>query len=260
MQDDPDEDGEQNGDDDGNVNPAGIAEQPGQRALGQDGAGVGGAQRSGTVRVGRAPAGSQHHGHIGQQQVDEVHTNPVEHNGGNNLIDVEVCLEQARENAPDGTAHRASQQADEPRQLELNGAQQREKCAHCVLAGRTDVEQARLEGKAHGQSAHHQGRGLIQHLAQLVHTGKAGGQHSAHTVHGFAGVQKNQQHKAQHQTDDDGQKACQNAYNGGTLQKRLFILFAHAFASPCFLAPAMYRPSSSTVVLRGSNSPTSSPS
>ena len=48
--------------------------------------------------------GGQHIGHVGQQQIDEVHTDPVEHDGGDDLIDVEIRLEQARENAPDRTA------------------------------------------------------------------------------------------------------------------------------------------------------------
>ena len=260
LQDDPDEDGKKNRDNDGNVDPAGIAEQRGKRPLGQDRPWVGSAQRGGTVRVGRAPAGSQHIGHIRQQQVHQIHTDPVEHDGGDDLIDVEIRLEQARENAPDGTAHSARQQADVPRHLELNGAQQREKCTHGVLTGSADVEQAGLEGKADGQAAHHQRRCLIQHLAQLVHVGKTSGQHGFHAAHGCRGIQQDQQHKAQHQTDDDGQKACQHAYYSGVLQKRLFILFTHAFASPCFFAPAIYRPNSSTVVLRGSNSPTISPS
>ena len=260
LQDDPDEDGKNNRDDDRNIDPARVAEQCRKRPPGQDRTGVCNVQRGGAVRVRRAPAGGQHIGHVGQQQIDEVHADPVEHDGGDDLIDVEIRLEQARENAPDRTADSARQQADVPRQLELNGAQQREESAHRVLAGRTNVEQARLERKADGQAAHHQGCRLVQHLAELVHAGKASGQHSSHAAHGGAGIQQDQQYKAQHQTDDDGQKAGQDPYNGGTLQKRLFILFAHAFASPCFLAPAIYRPSSSTVVFFGSNSPTISPS
>ena len=104
LQDDPDEDGKNNRDDDGNVDPARIAEQCGKRPLGQDRTGVCSGQRGGAVRVGRAPAGGQHIGHVGQQQVDEVHADPVEHDGGDDLVNVEIRLEQARENAPDRTA------------------------------------------------------------------------------------------------------------------------------------------------------------
>lgn len=103
LQDDPDEDGKNNRDDDGNIDPARVAEQCRKRPPGQDRTGVCNVQRGGAVRVRRAPAGGQHIGHVGQQQIDEVHADPVEHDGGDDLIDVEIRLEQARENAPDRT-------------------------------------------------------------------------------------------------------------------------------------------------------------
>ena len=59
------------------------------------------------------------------------------------------------------TADGRCQQADEPRQLKLDGAQQGEERAHGVLARCADVEQAGLECKADRQAAHHQRRCLI---------------------------------------------------------------------------------------------------
>ena len=112
-------------------------------------------------------------GHVGQQQIDEVHADPVEHDGGDDLVDVEIRLEQARENAP--RSHRR-QRPPAGRRTTATGIEwrtaAREKSAHRVLAGRTNVEQARLERKADGQAAHHQGCRLVQHLAELVHAGK----------------------------------------------------------------------------------------
>ena len=45
-----------------------------------------------------------------------------------------------------------------------------EKCGkhtHCVLAGRTDIEESHLECKAYGKAAHHDRNGEIEHVSKL---------------------------------------------------------------------------------------------
>ena len=69
---------------------------------------------------------------------------PVEHDGGNDLVDVEVGFEKAGDRPPQAAQHCCCQQADEPGQLEHDGAVQGTKGTQRVLAGSADVEQARL--------------------------------------------------------------------------------------------------------------------
>ncbi|MBR0358259.1 MAG: iron hydrogenase small subunit, partial [Selenomonadaceae bacterium] len=42
------------------------------------------------------------------QGVDTVQANPVEHDGSDDFIDIEVCLEEAGDRTPDGSAKRCS--------------------------------------------------------------------------------------------------------------------------------------------------------
>ena len=84
--------------------------------------------------------------------IHQIQADPVEHNGGNDLVDVEVGLEETGDRAPQAAQQGCYQQADEPGQLEHDGAVQRTVSAQRVLTGCTDVEQAGLEGKRHGQS------------------------------------------------------------------------------------------------------------
>ena len=82
--------------------------------------------------------------------IDQIQADPVEHDGGNDLVDVEVGLEEARDRTPETAQNGGGDQADEPWQLEHDGAVQSAVSAQRVLTRRTDVEQAGLEGKRHG--------------------------------------------------------------------------------------------------------------
>src|SRR5699024_4653244 len=192
---------------------------------------------------------------------------PVEHDGGDDLVDVQVCLEQAGDGAPDAAQHRRSDQAHIPGQVQDDGAVQRAVGAQGVLPRRADVEQAGLEGKSHRKAGHDQGGGVGQGAAHAVGgVVEAALQDADKAVRPCVlGVDGQQHQIAAYQADQDAQEGRQHADKGrpglAAVGKHLFLIHKAAHSPfPCLRAPAMYRPSSWTVVVLGSNSPTTSPS
>ena len=88
--------------------------------------------------------------------IHAVQADPVEHDRGDHLIDVEVCLEEARDRTPQCTEEDRGQHADIPRELQHEGEHQRAEYAQGELAGGTDVEQAGCERKRDGKAGHDQ--------------------------------------------------------------------------------------------------------
>ena len=230
-------------------------EQLVQTQPGQNGVRIGVDQSRRPVGGRGAPVGVQHPGQVGNQEIDQVHADPVEHNGSQNLVDIEQGLKQAGKQSPKGAAQSRRQDAHIPRLLQLNGAGEGQKRAHGILARGADVKQAHLIGKGHRQTHHNQGGGPVQDVA---HIGKALTQQVPHARKGIAGVQKQQQEQAEKQTDANRGHRSHDAQQAGVVPQA--DGFLHAVCPSILLAPAIYRPSSCTSTVLGWNSPTISPS
>ena len=105
----------------------------------------------------------------------QVGGDPVGHDAGQHLIDVQQCLQQAGDRAPQRACQHAAQEGQQPDQRGrhgLRGDAQRDiqgrQRTHQVLARRADIEQARFEGNGHGQTGHDQRRGAEQHIADVL--------------------------------------------------------------------------------------------
>ena len=53
--------------------------------------------------------------------IHQIQADPVEHDGGNDLVDVEVGLEETGDRAPQAAQHGCCQQTDEPRHQQYQG-------------------------------------------------------------------------------------------------------------------------------------------
>ena len=179
--------------------------------------------------------------------VDQVQADPVEHDGGDNLIDVQVGLEQTGDGAPQAAQDGGSHQAHIPGQMQHDGAVQRAVGAQGVLPGGADVEQAGLESKGHRKAGHHQGGGVGQGAAHAVGgVIEAALQNADEAVGpGVLGVDGQQHQVAAHQADQDAQQRRQHADKGGpalaAVGKHLFLGIHKADHSPfpCLRAPAI---------------------
>jgi len=77
---------------------------------------------------------------------------PVEHDGGYDLVYVEICLENARDSAPESAEYGRAYQTGPPGQAEDYSAEKRPESPHSVLSCRSDIEKAGLEGKSDGKA------------------------------------------------------------------------------------------------------------
>ena len=211
LQDDPDDQGDDNGQEETNIHVA-VLEQLIQAQPGQNGAGVGVGQGGGPVRGGGAPVGVQHPGHVGNQEIHQVHADPVEHDGSQHLVDVEEGFEEAREKSPNGAAHSSGQETHIPGHLQLNGAGQGQESANGVLPRGADVKESHFVSKGHSQAHHHQGGSPVQDVA---HVGEAFTEETAHAGQGVAGIQQQQQEKAKQKADADGGHGGHDAQQAG---------------------------------------------
>ena len=153
FQNDPDQDSRRNGQEDGDGG-AGRVEQIGH-AAGRDQ----GLRRTLGHLPGTGVVGVVHGtGAPGVDDlVDHIQADPVEHDGGDDLIDVQVRFEDAGNGAPHRAEQGRRQQADIPGQIEDQGAVQAAEGTQGVLPCRTNVEQAGLEGKRYRKAGHDQG-------------------------------------------------------------------------------------------------------
>ena len=104
----------------------------------------------------------------------QIRCDPVGHDAGQHLIDVEICFEQAGNGAPQRAGQNPAQKGQNPdhrRGDRFRGDRQchiqRGRRAHQVLSRRTDVEKARLERHRHREPRQDQGRGPEEHIADV---------------------------------------------------------------------------------------------
>ena len=105
----------------------------------------------------------------------DVRRQPVGHDAGQNLVDIQKGLQHAGDGAPQRAGQAAAQESDHPdetsrHRLRRNSQSQHERChgAHQILSRRADVEQARLVGHSYGKAGHNQRRRPEQHVAQRL--------------------------------------------------------------------------------------------
>ena len=140
FQEDPHGDADEDAQGDGDV--LVVAKQLPQPQAGQESVWIGGRQGEG-VGAGLLL-------HLAQEGVDQIEADPVEHDAGDDLVDVAVSLQQAGDSAQDGTGQDGGDEAHVPGQSPGQGAVQAGASAHHILTGGTDVEQADLEGEQDG--------------------------------------------------------------------------------------------------------------
>ena len=144
-----------------------VVEQSAQAKGGQQRAGVGIRQHHGV--------GAGHLLNVGQEHVGEVEDDPVQHDAGDDLVDVAVGLQQAGDGAQQRAARHGQQHAGKPAPSPRQRGVEAQCHARAVLAGGADVEKAHLIGEQNGQGAHQQRRGLDQRVAQIFHLGIGAG-------------------------------------------------------------------------------------
>ena len=105
----------------------------------------------------------------------QIGGDPVGHDAGQYLVDVQQRLQQAGDGAPQRAGQHAAQKGQQPDNAGRNRRRgyaqrdiQRDKSAHQVLTGCADVEQARLKGYRHGKAGHDQRRGAEEHIADIL--------------------------------------------------------------------------------------------
>ena len=105
---------------------------------------------------------------------DKVRRDPVRHDAGEHLVDVEQCLEHAGDRAPERARERAAEEGEQPdergghrlgRKAESDG--ERDERTHKVLARRADVEKAGLIRHADGKARHDERSGSEEHVADV---------------------------------------------------------------------------------------------
>ena len=106
--------------------------------------------------------------HIGEQHVRQIQRDPVEHDAGDDLVDVAVALEQAADRAEQRAAGHGQQHARQPAPAPAERGIQTQRDARAVLSRRADVEKADLVGKDDRKRAHEQRRGFHQRVAEIL--------------------------------------------------------------------------------------------
>ena len=221
--------------------------------------GVGHSVEGGLVNV--AAFGVFHHvfeiAHI-EGPGDNIGCQPVGHNAGQNLVDVQKCLQRTGNRAPQSTCQNAAQKGQNPDEPGRNGRagdsqrnHQGGQRAHEILAGSTDVKQTRLVGNGHGKAGHNQRGGPEKHIAQILGVvapgqltrpvsagGEDTGKYQANAVPdaGIGNGALRQAHNDYHQgtnqkADQNGQQRCQNRF-GGVFVPQRFNGLLHGQASP----------------------------
>ncbi len=108
---------------------------------------------------------------VGQERVDQVQGDPVEHDAGNDLVDVAVRLEDTGDRTDQSTGQNRGDHARQPAPAEADRAVDARAGTGDILSGCADIEEPDLIGKEHGQAAHEQRRGLDQGHAQVFDLG-----------------------------------------------------------------------------------------
>lgn len=109
-----------------------------------------------------------------KEPCDEVRRDPVRHDAGEHLVDVEQGLEKAGDRAPDRTRERAAEEGEQPDERgghrlgrKTEGDGERHERTDEVLARRADVEKACFIRHADGKARHDERRGTEEHVADI---------------------------------------------------------------------------------------------
>ena len=92
--------------------------------------------------------------------VHRIEPNPVEHDGGDDLVDIEICLEDTGNCAPDCAKQRRRQQANPPGHFQHNGKIQCAEGTYGILTSSANVKKSRFKCEANGKTGHNQRRNL----------------------------------------------------------------------------------------------------
>ena len=165
---------------------------------------------------------------------DEIQADPVEHDRGDDLVDVEVGFEDAGDRAPERAEQRRGQQADKPGQVQHQRAVQPAERAERVLPGRADIEQAGLEREGDREAGHDERRAVDQRAADAVGEVIEAALDDAHEalVPGVLRVDDEQHDQADKQADEDAQQRGQHrvdalAQLGLRIERAGSFLFCH---------------------------------
>ena len=191
-----------------------------------------------------------------EQPGHQVGGDPVGHDAGQHLINVEEGLHQSGDTAPQGAGQHAAQEGNEPHQGSWNRFSGDGECqnqggggAHQVLARRANVEQAGLEGHSHRQAGKDQRGGPEEHVAQ-VRGVKAEGQRARRVASGAEQAAEHQadalpravqpQGRVGGAHDDDNQRTHHHADEDGDQrgQYRLGAVFAPQVGKLLLHAPS----------------------
>ena len=179
---------------------------------------------------------------VGEDHVRRIEHDPVEHDAGDDLADIERAFEQARDHAEQRARRDGQQHARQPVPVQIQSRIQTGARARDILTGRADVEQANLIHEQHAQRAHEQRRGPHEGVAEVFELGLGRGvrQEVLHDVGdgapGARGVDEKQNKIADEKTEQDAQQRRQQRLDPRVFEN-VFVLF-HAFTSS-LLAPAM---------------------
>ena len=177
---------------------------------------------------------------VGEDHVRRIEHDPVEHDAGDDLVDIAVRLEQTDERAHDAAGGDRKQHARQPAPAPCKRGVQRSAYACRILPGSADVEQTHLVGKENAQRAHQQRSRLDQRVAEIL-------QLTVRTVVGHeilddikdrlaraGGIDEQKHDIADEHAEHNADERRKQRLHGIRFQKILL----HAFTSSLF-APAM---------------------
>ena len=192
---------------------------------------------------------------------DHIGRDPVGHDAGQHLIDIQQGLDESGNRAPERPRETAADKGQQPDQEaghgpggDGEGHGERRRRAHQVLARRADVEKAGLEGDRDAETGHDQRRGAKEHIAEVCRV-EAPGQRAGGVPPGAEDTREEQldalrrpgkadvfrqraddqhQHAAHHEADDDGQQGGEELVEALRAPERFCFLAVSHEAAPAF--------------------------
>ena len=179
---------------------------------------------------------------VREDDVHEIEADPVEHDAGDDLVDVGIGLEEAGDAAEERARRHGEEHAQPPRPVERQRRIQARADARNILTRDADVKQAHLIRKEDRQRAHDQRRGLDERGAEILHARGAGGikeevlQHGEDRLARAGGVDDEQDNVADEHAENDADQRGDERLHTVPLEKGCFVFH---FATSLRLAPAM---------------------
>ena len=109
-----------------------------------------------------------------EKPCDKVRRDPVRHDAGQHLVDVEQRLEQTGDRAPERTGKRTAEESEQPDERgghrlgrKAEGDGERNERTHEVLTRRADVEKACFIRHTDGKARHDERGGTEEHIADV---------------------------------------------------------------------------------------------